>query len=54
MFSKVWDEIGYAFLNFHQSSNISRILLGNKIIDPSEEFGASPVIAALTTSSFST
>ena len=39
---------------YHQISNISRTLLGNKIVDHSDVVGASPVDAAPTTSSFST
>ena len=35
-------------------SNISRTLVGNKIVDHSDVVGASPVGAAPTTSSFST
>ena len=34
--------------------NISRTLVGNKIVDNSDVVGASPVSAAPTTSSFST
>ena len=41
-------------LQYHQISNISRTLVGNKIIDHSDVVGASPVGAAPTTSSFST
>ena len=37
-----------------QTSNISRTLEGNKIVDLSDVVGASPVGAAPTTSSFST
>ena len=37
-----------------QVSNISRTLVGNKIVDHSDVVGASPVGAAPTTSSFST
>ena len=37
-----------------QSFNISRTLVGNKIIDHSNVVGASPVSAAPATSSFST
>ena len=37
-----------------QTSNISRTLVGNKIVDNSDVVGASPVGAAPTTSSFST
>ena len=36
------------------TSNISRTLVGNKIVDNSDVVGASPVGAAPTTSSFST
>ena len=42
------------FSTYHQVSNISRILVGNKIVDHSDVVGASPVGAAPTTSSFST
>ena len=35
-------------------SNISRTLIGNKVVDHSDIVGASPVGAAPTTSSFST
>ena len=38
---------------YRKTSNISRILVGNKIVDNSDVVGASPV-AAPTTSSFST
>ena len=37
-----------------QNSIISHTLVGNEIIDHSDVVGASPVSAALTTSSFST
>ena len=37
-----------------QTCNISRTLVGNKIADPSDVVGVSPVGAAPTTSSFST
>ena len=37
-----------------QNSNISRILVGNKLVDHSDAVGASPVDAAPTPSSFST
>ena len=40
--------------NYRKTSNISRTLVGNKIIDHSDVVGASPVGAALTTSSFLT
>ena len=39
---------------YRQVSNISRALVGNKIVDHSDEVGASPVGAAPITSSFST
>ena len=38
----------------HKTSNISRTLAGNKIVDNSDVVGASPIGAAPTTSSFST
>ena len=37
---------------YHQTSNISHILIGNKIVDHSDVAEASPVGAAPTTSSF--
>ena len=40
--------------NYHQTSNISRTLVGNEIVDHSDVAGASPVGAAPTTSTFST
>ena len=39
---------------YRQVSNISRILVGDKIVDHSDVVGASPVGAAPTTSWFST
>ena len=39
---------------YRQVSNIRRTLVGNGIVDHSDVFGASPVGAAPTTSSFST
>ena len=39
---------------YHKTSNISRTLIGNKIVDNSDVVGASPIGAAPTTSSFST
>ena len=55
-FSKYVIVHGSAKLNYHyrKTSNISRILVGNKIVDNSDVVGASPVGAAPTTSSFST
>ena len=42
------------YLIYRKTSNISRTLEGNKIVDNSDIVGASPVGAAPTTSSFST
>ena len=42
------------WVNYHQTSNTSHTLVGNKIIDHSDVIGASPVGADPTTSSFST
>ena len=39
---------------YRKTSNISRILVDNKIVDNSDVVGASPVGAAPATSSFST
>ena len=39
---------------YRKTSSIRRTLVGNKIVDHSDVVGASPVGAALTTSSFST
>ena len=39
---------------YRKTSNISRTLVGNKIVDNSDVIGASPVGAAPTTSSLST
>ena len=39
---------------YRKTSNISRTLVGNKIVDDSDVVGASPVGAAPTISSFST
>ena len=41
-------------LRYRQVSNISRTLVGNKIVDHSDVVGASPMGAVPTTSSFST
>ena len=49
---KLWHEPTWT--NYRKTSNISRTLLGNKIVDHSDVVGASPVGAAPTTSSFST
>ena len=42
------------YMYYRKTSNISRTLIGNKIVDNSDVVGASPVGAAPTTSSFST
>ena len=47
---QIWGYIS----DYRQVSNIRRALVGNKIVDNSDIFGASPVGAAPTTSSFST
>ena len=44
----------FANMEYRKTSNISRTLVGNKIVDNSDVVGASPVGAAPTTSSFST
>ena len=41
-------------ISYRKTSNISRTLVGNKIVDNSDVVGASPVGTAPTTSSFST
>ena len=40
--------------NYRRTSNISRTLVGHKIVDNSDVVGASPIVSASTTSSFST
>ena len=45
---------GMWYYQYRQTSNISRTLVGNKIVDHSDVLGESPVAAASTTSSFST
>ena len=42
------------YMAYHQTSNINRTLVGNKIVDHSDEVGTSPFGAAPITSSFST
>ena len=46
--------IAKGLFDYRKTSNISRTLVGNKIVDNSDVVGASPVGAAPTTSSFST
>ena len=50
------DILSYCGSNFiyRKVSNISRTLVGTKIVDQSDVVGASPVSAAPNTSSFST
>ena len=43
-----------AYNTYHETSNISRTLAGNKILDHSEAVGSWPLGAAPTTASFST
>ena len=56
--TELHDEMDFASLyvsaNYHQTSNISHTLVGNKIVDQSDVVGASPVGAPPTISSFST
>ena len=44
----------HCMLDYRKTSNISRTLVGDKIVDNSDVVGALPVGAAPTTSSFST
>ena len=44
----------HSIYRYRKTYNISRTLVGNKIVDNSDVVGASPVCAAPTTSSFST
>ena len=44
----------YVIWLIRKTSNISRTLVGNRIVDNSDVVGAPPVGAAPTTSSFST
>ena len=46
--------LGISFQIYRKTSDISRTLVGDKIVDNSDVVGASPVGAAPTTSSFST
>ena len=54
--SKLWFlwKCARVIWNYRKTSNISRTLESNKIVDNSDVVGASPVGAAPTTSSFST
>ena len=40
-------------INYRQNSDLSRTLVGNKLVDQTDVVGASPVGAAPSTSSFS-
>ena len=51
MIQTMWS---FYLMNYRKTSDISRTLVGNKIVDNSDVVGASPVGAAPTTSSFST
>ena len=42
------------YSHYHQTSKISRTLVGNKLVDHSDVVGAAPVGTTPTTSSFST
>ena len=42
------------YVRYHKTSNIAHTSVRNKIVDHSDEVGASPVDAALTTSPFTT
>ena len=44
----------YKLRIYRKTPNISRTIVGNKVVDNSDVIGASPVGAAPTTSSFST
>ena len=46
--------LGHQRARYRQTSNISRTLVGNKIVDQSDVVGASPLGAAPTASSFLT
>ena len=48
------DTLPDASMPYRKTSDISRTLVGSKIVDNSDVVGASPVGAAPTTSSFST
>ena len=50
--NKIWERM--LKKQYRKTSNISRTLIGNKVVDNSDVVGASPVGAAPTTSSFST
>ena len=47
-------DISYYIIYYRKTSNISRTFVCNKIVDYSDAVGASPIGAALTTSSYLT
>ena len=47
-------DVRIKYETYRKTSNISRTLVGNKIVDNSNVVGASPIAAAPTTSSFLT
>ena len=49
-----WSWVRNVFWTYRKTSNISRTLVSNKIVDNSDAVGASPIGAAPTISSFST
>ena len=52
--SKKYQPLHNSCQTYRETSDISRTLVGNKIVDNSDVVGVSPVGAAPTTSSFST
>ena len=50
----IWHHIRLKNTKYRKTSNIRRTIVGNQIVDHSDAVGASPVGAALITSSFST
>ena len=54
VFAEQTKDVFQVFYTYRKNSSISRILVGNIIVDNSDVVGASPVGAAPTTSSFST
>ena len=51
---KIFGGFQFIFYDYHKTSNISRTLVGNIIVDNSDVVGASPIGAAPTPSSLST
>ena len=50
----IWHNVHQWISDYHQNSYISHTLVGIIIVNHSDVIGASPVVAAPTTSSFST